>query len=303
MKKIIFLAFYFGKWPEWMELYIDSIKRNPSIDFFFTTDCDTSVIENIANIRFRKISFDDYIQEYKKILKTEINIDNPVKICDLRPFFGLIHQKDIAGYDFFGWTDLDIIFGDIRSFYTEDILNKYEVLSTHKMRLAGHCALLKNNKKYREMGYKVYNWKGALQNPNFVGIDEHGMSNALCMTFFDKLAEKFKLSKNNFLLNRLRKWKTRNYYFVEQYTTPFVPIAWIDGSINSEQPKEWYYDKGNITNSSDGNRKFMYLHLMNFKSDIWRADGTPAPWIDGFTYEVNDLEGKIKIDGEGIKNV
>lgn len=300
MNKIIILIPYFGKWPIWMQLYLDSIKRNTSIDFLFITDCDISYLNEIKNVKFIKTTFDDYINRYKLVLGMSINIPNPYKICDLRPFFGIIHQEIIKNYDFFGWTDVDVLFGDIRSFYSDNILNQYEVLSTHKTRLSGHLALLRNNEKHRTIGYKIYNWKQALQNPNFVGIDEHGITNALQMTLFDKIAEKFKFSKDNLILNFIRKTKTTKHYFVEQYTTPFTPIPWLDGSVNSAQPEEWYYEKGDVTNKRDKGRKFMYIHFMNFKSRTWRTDGSIAPWQSAFKYEVDDMNKKIKIDLKGI---
>lgn len=303
MSRIIFLIPYFGKWPIWVELYLDSIKRNPTIDFLFITDCDTSILEEIPNVKYQKISFLDYIEKYKSILGNDIQIPNAYKICDLRPFFALVHQEDIQGYDFFGWTDTDLFFGDIRSFYTTDILSKYDVLSTHEIRLSGHCALLRNSSYHRNIGFKIYRWKEALTNPEFVGIDEHGITNALQMTVFDKLAEKLKFSKENFICKLLRKWKTRKHYFVEQYTTPFTPISWIDGTIDSQQPEEWYYHQGMITNKRDAERKFIYLHLMNFKSNQWRHDKTSAPWENGFIYDVNDLSKTIKINSNGIQSV
>lgn len=303
MKKIVFLLPYFGKWPDWMPLYIDSVRRNTSIDFLFITDCDTSVLDNVPNVTYQKISFEAYVNRYKKILGEDIQIQNTYKICDLRPFYALVHEKDIADYDFFGWTDLDVLFGDIRAYYTDEILNKYNVLSSHQMRLAGHCALLRNRPKYRRIGFKIYNWKAALQNPAFVGIDEHGITNALTMTIFDKAAEKFGFSLDNYLLNLIRKLKTESYYFKEQYSTPFSSIPWIDDSLHSKQPDEWFYERGKITNARDGDRSFMYLHLMNFKSSTWRFDGTIAPWESGFVYDIKDINARIKIDKEGIKSL
>lgn len=301
MQSIIFIVPYFGKWPEWMDLYIDSIRRNPTIDFLFITDCDTTVLTDIPNVSFRQITFEEYISRYKKVLGEDIQITDPYKICDLRPFFGIIHEQDIHKYDFFGWTDTDLFFGNIRSFYTNDILQRYQVLSTHAIRLSGHCALLKNTPKYRTIGYQIYQWEEALKNPDFIGIDEHGMTNALCMTFLDKVAEKLKCSINNRLLNGLRKWKARKYYFVEQYTTPFTSIPWIDGSLNSMQPDEWTYDKGIITNKRDKDRRFMYIHLMNFKSGKWRHDGTKAPWEEKEISMDIHPDYRITIDRHGIR--
>ena len=42
MKSIGILIPYFGKWPEWIELFFDSVERNKTIDFHFLTDCDTT---------------------------------------------------------------------------------------------------------------------------------------------------------------------------------------------------------------------------------------------------------------------
>jgi len=303
MQSVILIVPYFGKWPVWMDLYLDSIKRNPAINFHFITDCETAIFESIPNISFEETTLTEYVDRYKKLLGDDIQIPNAYKICDLRPFFGLVHQEITHSYDFFGWTDVDILFGDIRSFYTDEILSRFEVLSTHKTRLSGHLALLKNNEKHRTIGFKIYNWKQALQNPCFIGIDEHGITNALQMTLFDKIAEKLKFSKDNLILNLIRKTKTTKHYFVEQFTTPFTPIPWIDGSLNSAQPDEWFYDKGFVTNSRDTGRKSIYLHLMNFKSSTWRADGTVAPWQSGFDYSVKDLKRKVQIDLKGIKNI
>lgn len=299
MYKIAFIIPYFGKWPEWMPLYIDSLERNPSIDFHFFTDCDTSIAK-AKNIIFHNTTFEEYVAKASEVLNVPIQIPNPYKVCDLRPFFGIIHADIIADYDFFGWTDVDLLFGDIRSFYTDEVLKNHDVLSSHAIRLAGHCALLRNTANYRNMGYKIYNWEKTLQNPKFVGIDEHGLTNALTMTFWDKLSEKLKMPWIAQVFSWRRKQKTKRYYFVEQYTTPFTSIPWLDGSINNDQPEEWFYNKGKVTNTRDKDREFMYIHFMNFKSSQWRHDGTKAPWEGMETYCHGEPSSRARINTKGI---
>jgi hypothetical protein len=300
---ILFIVPFFGKWPVWMEIYLDSIRRNPSVNFFFITDCDIFLFDGIQNIMTDHTTFEEYITRYKKILGTDIKISNPYKICDLRPFFGIIHREEIRNFDFFGWCDVDLFFGDIRSFYTDEILSKNDVISTHSNRLSGHCALLRNNRYHRQIGFRIYNWKEALKNPEFIGIDEHGITNALKMNILDRLIEKLKLPINNFLLNFIRKYKTRKHYFIEQYTTPFTPIIWLDKSVNNDQPSKWYYHKGVITNDRDLNREFIYIHFMNFKSSTWRVHNSTAPWQKSFKYVIESLERKVIIDTNGISNI
>jgi hypothetical protein len=66
------------------------------------------------------------------------------------------------------------------------------------------------------------------------------------------------------LLNNKYKF---NHYFKEQFTTPFAPGQWHDGS--KDHPDVWYWKEGNITNDRDGSREFIYLHFMNFRSIRW----------------------------------
>lgn len=249
------------------------------------------------------MSFEDYIQLAREKAQIEFNPANAYKFCDLRPLFPIVHHEDIENYDFYGWTDLDILFGDIRSFYTDDLLSQYDVFSTHAVRVSGHLALFRNTLQNRNLYKKIYNWKLHLAHPYFVGIDEHGVTNALTMTFFDKLNEKMNWSIDNFFTRWLKKRKTRKLYMVEQYTTPFIVEPWIDGSLNSEQPNEWYYRDGVITNARDGSRNFIYLHFMNFKSSTYRHDGTVAPWEGKSSIcsaSIEDMPEGITINEQGI---
>lgn len=302
MKSIALLIPYFGQFPEWAPLYFETLRRNSTIDFIFYTDCEMDSYF-APNIKVKKISFNEYVQWVNAKLGLNFNPANPYKICDLRPWFGELHHKDFQGYDFYGWTDMDLLFGDIRSFYTNDILENYEVLSTHEIRISGHLALFKNNHFNRNKWKGIYEWANKISHSEFVGIDEHGITNAYTMTIIDKFNEKFSVNINNKLTQWLSLFKTRKLYLKEQYTTPFTTIPWIDGSINSQHPNTWYYKDGSITNSRDGARNFIYLHFMNFKNSRWRHDGSKAPWENSAKVcfaKKEDLKEGVVIDDNGI---
>ncbi len=294
---------YFGKLPEWADLYFETLRRNSEIHFIFYTDCDIESYRSITNITFNEISFETYLDNARKVLGIEFDPADAYKLCDLRPLYPILHFDEIKDADFYGWTDLDILFGDIRKFYTDEILSKFDVFSTHEIRMSGHFSLFRNTKRNRRLYLKIYDWRSKLAQPNFVGMDEHGITNALRMTLFDKLREKFGWHINNWLTQRIKKIKVRKLYMVEQYTTPFISIPWIDGTINSEQPDLWYYKNGTITNSRNKQRAFMYLHFMNFKSSKYRLDSTKAPWEDLdeiCKVSVKDMSTGIMISQNGI---
>jgi hypothetical protein len=267
---------YFGAWPEWIDLFFESARRNASIDFLVITDCDASQFA-APNILVRSTSFEDYLQMVRNRLRLPFDPADSYKLCDLRPMYGALHESDLASYDFYGWCDVDVLFGDLRSFYTDEILAGHDVLSTHADRISGHLALFRNTERNRHMYRRIYEWRTGLLRPGYGGLDEFGLTHAYLMTAFDKANEKFGWRLDNALTRALARRRRRGMYLVEQYTTPFVSAPWIDGSRDSAQPSEWFYRDGHITNSRD-DREFIYLHMMSFKSSRWRHDGTPAPW-------------------------
>lgn len=300
---ILVLIPYFGSWPEWASLFFETVRRNESIDFLVVTDSPLPGAVP-ANVQVREMSFRGYVDYLNQHIEITVAPPNPYKLCDFRPLFGYIHRQDFQGYDFYGWCDVDLLFGDIRQFFTHDILACHEVLSTHRHRISGHFAIFRNTSRNREMFRKIYRWKEALRNPEFVGIDEHGITNAYLMTMVDRLNEKFGWSLDNLVTRAMSHRRRRGLFLEEAYTTPFLPRPWLDGTLNSDQPAVWYYRDGQITNCRDGDRAFIYLHLMNFKSSQWRHDGTPAPWegVDRICKAtVEDMTEGIVIDESGIR--
>jgi hypothetical protein len=153
---------------------------------------------------------------------------------------------------------------------------------------------------------RIYQWRRSLLEPAFVGLDEHGITNAYLMTAVDKANEKFGWRFDNRATRLWAARRRRRMLLVEQHTTPFLPKPWIDGSLDSAQPHEWFYRDGRITNSRDGEREFIYLHLMNFKSSRWRHDGTSAPWegvTDVCRATARDMKTGIVVDDSGIAPV
>ena len=295
------LILHFGPLPAWSELFFETARRNPTIDFLVITDRDRSTFSG-SNISVVQTSFEHYAARARAWLELPFDPPDAYKLCDLRPMFGALHKQEFRGYDFYGWCDTDLLLGDIRATYGDLVLSKNDVLSTHSDRISGHFALFRNTRRNRNMYRKIYQWQRFLLEPEFVGLDEHGITNAYTQTVFDKANEKFGWSLDNPLTRLLARRRRHRLYLVEQYTTPFTPIPWLDGSQLGAQPAEWLYRDGRITNSRD-DRDFIYLHLMNFKSSRWRHDGTPAPW-ESLPHVCRatpaDMTTGIVIDSSGI---
>ncbi|MBU1052258.1 MAG: hypothetical protein KKC46_00325 [Proteobacteria bacterium] len=257
MKSIAVIIPYFGIWPEWFEFFLESCRCNPSVDWLFFTDCD-EIKSSCPNVRFERISFNDYCRRASICLKINFSPRSPYKLCDIKPAYGFIHEKDIKDYDYFGYGDIDVIYGNIRNFINDDVLS-HNMISTHYNRVSGHFALLKNTDDMRYAFGRIKNWQALFENPNHLSIDESKFTKV----FLRHRKHPMLLRKAYGIFNRFQ----RNNYWQEQFSTILSPQPWHDGNL--EHPQEWYWHNGRLTNNYDGDREFMYLHFMNWKSSAW----------------------------------
>ena len=169
MKSIVIIFPYFCKLPVQYKMWRESALRNPSVDFMFFTDAD---VEPAKNIIVHKILFCDFQKLVQRAFDFPINLNRPYKLCEYKQAYGYILQDYIKSYDFWGFGDLDLVYGDIRTFLTENVLK-------HKFLLGwGHLTLLYNDEDantYFMKQVKGYqNYKDAFTTNKITFFDEYG---------------------------------------------------------------------------------------------------------------------------------
>lgn len=142
MKQIVLIVPYIGKWPFWFDAYLISIAKNSTINWLFVTDCQIP-LEYPNNVRFVPTTLNKLNLKVNAVLEADVPL-TPRKLCDIRPAYGKIFQEYIKDYDFWGFCDVDIVWGDIRKFITEDMLANYDILSSRKEALSGHFTIFRN---------------------------------------------------------------------------------------------------------------------------------------------------------------
>lgn len=224
--KVAVIIPYFGKWPEYFNLYLYSCSKNPQIDFFYFTDC---CIPNTSypNTHFVKTSFSKYCKKVSSALKINFKPNSPKKLCDVKPFYGIIHKEDIKDYDFWGFADIDLIYGDMSLFVNNYNLNKYDVITSLSIHLSGHFTLIRKSSKYTVYGYKIKDWKSKLENQKNLWLDEsdfskqiHPLLHIFRFFFFhgiNRLTKKM-YKTHQFFLN-CTQWLTPKLFFKEAYST------------------------------------------------------------------------------------
>ena len=99
MIKVCIIIIYFGKLPNYFTLWLNSIKKT-NFDFLFVTDNDMSIYDLPANIIIKKSNLSEIKISLEKILGKNVILSNPYKLCDYKPFYGLIYKKELEGYNY-----------------------------------------------------------------------------------------------------------------------------------------------------------------------------------------------------------
>lgn len=169
MKSIVIIFPYFGTLPPQYKMWRASALKNPTVDFMFFTDAD---VKPAKNILVHKMQFEEFQKIAQQAFDFPIVLDRPYKLCEYKQAYGYILQDYIKGYDFWGFGDLDLVYGDLRSFLTEDVL-------AHKFLLGwGHLTLLHNDEETNAYfmkhidGYQSY--KDAFTTNKIRFFDEYG---------------------------------------------------------------------------------------------------------------------------------
>lgn len=137
--KIAFILPYFGEFPNYFSLFLKSCKYNSTIDWLLFTDNKTryNYPDNVKIYMMSYTNMKEYIQSFYNY---EVCLNTKYSICAFRAAYGELFHDYLEGYDFWGFCDCDLIWGNLRGMITDEILNKYDKISWR-----GHMTLFRNN--------------------------------------------------------------------------------------------------------------------------------------------------------------
>jgi len=235
---------YFGQLPEWIDIYFETCRWNDSIDYVFFTDAGPLGGELPPNVSIVPMTLAEFNQLYCSRFPDRRPIEHPYKICDIRPGYGILFREYIRDCPFFGWGDVDVVYGDVAGYLTPDMLSA-DVISFNRRHISGHLTIARTSCAHK-LPVSFPSWTDRVDYPDY-HLDEPRSLNSL------------------------------DLFAAESFNTPLSPlIPWTNGEFIF--PNEWYWRAGSLTNDLDGDRMFPYLHFMHWKGGEWpRACGN-ARW-------------------------
>ena len=158
---------HFGQRPAYFPLVVRSMAANPDVSWLLLTD--QPVLDAPPNLVVQLCEFGDLAERIRSHFEFEISLQRPYKLCDFRPAFGEIFTDELAGYDFWGHCDLDVVFGRIREHLPAAAFQADKIL------FHGNFSLYRNNAEtaswYRHEVGKV-SYRDAMTNPAAMHFDE-----------------------------------------------------------------------------------------------------------------------------------
>ncbi len=155
---------YFGVYPPWMEHWFANTERmsNHGYEFLFDED---------------EEAFADRVREV-------LGIEPPAmfgsgNIWDFRPALGLLYEKEAEGYDFWGHTDFDCVYGQVEKWMTDRLLSEVDIFSNHADYIMGAWSLYRNDTDVNRLFMRDPIWTSKMESDTPTGWAEAEFTDAI----------------------------------------------------------------------------------------------------------------------------
>ena len=215
------IVVYFGRFNEYFDLWLESCRRNPEIDWLIITDDMRYADSAPSNVRFQEASLENFVQRVEDVLGFAPCIEKPYKLCDFRPAYGHIFAGELQGYDYWGHCDTDLIFGDILASFPEGDLSRYG-----RIFIRGHLSFYRNDEEmnvlYQTQVYGL-DYKEIFTSSRHAAFDEWYGIWAICKNRKIPMLREDPVADLDPDYNGIRLRYSRNY--------PYQVFAWVDGKV------------------------------------------------------------------------
>ncbi len=166
------LTCWYGPYPWYFQYFIHSCSYNPTIDFFIISDNKEPIPNKPKNVIVVHKKIDEIKATASETLGFAVNINSSYKLCDFKPAYGFIFSDIVAQYDFWGHGDIDVIYGNIRNFITDEMLQEFDLISPRPDWIPGCFLLFKNCEKMNTLFMQSKDYRKVFQSNQHFCFDE-----------------------------------------------------------------------------------------------------------------------------------
>lgn len=263
---------YFGKKPRYINFFIESCRYNAHIDFLlFTNLKNLHVPGNVKVIPFSLRQFNELASEK---LQLDIKVRHAYKLCDMKPAYGVIFAGYLSAYQFWGHGDIDVLYGRINRFLTNDILEQYDIFSVRKDYVSGSFCVYRNTDFINRLYEKSKDHQLVFQAERNYCFDE-------CNFRFSDL------EKGHSILDLRCEIESMSHVIKREELNGTVKL-YFDNLIEEDVPEKLYWESGTLIDLVKNRELFMF-HMIAIKYNLnyfiptWKK--MPAAfYVSSFTF-------------------
>jgi hypothetical protein len=175
---VVIVNTFFGNPPPWLPAFFRSCQTNSDVHWLICCDFEAPAP---ANVTMKRMDLREFNARASAVVGVPITIEPALvrKICDFKPLYGLMFADDLRAFDWWAYSDLDVIWGDVRRFVTDDLLNSHIVISPRQRKLGGHGTFWRNTEANNRTFEIVPDVVSHLTNPHYVRVDENILTHCL----------------------------------------------------------------------------------------------------------------------------
>lgn len=172
---IHFLVPWTGPLPAYAPLFLQSCAANAGIHVTLILDRPPQ-LSFPANVHWVLRSGGQIAARINDRLGLAITAIGGHKLCDFKPHYGLIFEDLIAGSPWWGFCDIDLMFGDLAPWIEAELHPDLDVITVHDRIIAGHFTVIRNDPALlRRIGAMARRpeLQAAFHNPTCQMLDEY----------------------------------------------------------------------------------------------------------------------------------
>ena len=149
--KVIFIIPYYGEFPNYFNLFLKTCGNNLGYEWLIFSE-NNGKYSYPDNVHYVEMTWQELRSLFQSKFDFEISLDSPYKLCDFKPTYGYVFERYIKDYDYWGYCDVDLLFGDLDVFIPFEKISKFD-----KVGHLGHMTLCRNNTEINRLFMSEFN--------------------------------------------------------------------------------------------------------------------------------------------------
>jgi hypothetical protein len=249
---------HYGPLPKWLPLFLKSASLNERVHFCIVTDQKISSALP-TNVSHFSVGLAEIERRVRVSVCRDFQLSCAYKLCDIRPFYGIVFEDLFRESQFWGYCDLDLVFGDLSPLLTSGRLEEADFFCADAGPVVGTFCLYRNTKRINNFATTIPGYLPKLNSPEYESLDEKGLTKALAQARDIRYLRAEKLVESQLSISANGQMVGRTLGVVGD-------------------PNEFYWADGHtfIRESGRDPQEVMYLHFIGLKRSYHWAAYEPA---------------------------